>query len=300
MTFYLLQVEGEVALHGLESLTAPDFLGQILRILVASLAERCRLACACVLVGSGSHESKRCKFTPGVVAACSGHSGTYSNDRCKGRFFPCHIPAMQAAADELQRHAVAHAATTAAARSSDGLAWVPPVALLAACMRCEFMLSAGAGLCRVLGTDPSALAVVNRALQLLLHRLQQQGNAAETAGSTCTREADEDSQKGGKVLESECDILVPVLSCSEKRALQRVLHRCSGTAETSLDASSRSGVPPRDCVLPWPPFAEEYVFLLLPCASDGVQQKQQQKWRFYCREQHGDRAFAVAQERCFQ
>ena len=295
----LVQIEGEGALHGLESLTAPDLLGQLLRLLVASLAEQCRLACACVLASSRSQRSRRCIYTPGVAAAFFGDSSSI----CKGRLFPCHIPALQAAADDLQRHAVAHSARAAADAANDQLAWLPPLPLLAACMRCEFIFSAAAGLCRLCGTDPPALAIVNRALQLLLLRLQQQEQtaaAAAAAGSSSTEREDGKSLSERKLPEAECDILVPILSCSEKRALQKMLSRCHPESKTTSAATSAASAAPWEAVLPWPPFAQEFVLLLQPHTSEGKQQDlQQRKWAFYCRAQHSDSAFAVTGERCF-
>ncbi|OEH79812.1 hypothetical protein cyc_01415 [Cyclospora cayetanensis] len=241
-------VEGEMALHGLESLTAPDLLGHLLRILVASLSEQCRLACACVLAAAPFCDGgiRRCLYTPGVAAVCFERSGrgvhatNSTSTSCRGALFPCHIPALQAAVDDLQRHAIAHAATIPAAAFKDGSSWIPSVALLAACLRCL------------------------------------------------------EGWQAGECPDAECDILVPILSCSEKRALQHVLHRCSG----DLDCDSAMGTSddPWDVRLPWPPFAEEYIFLSQP-AETGAHEH---RGRFYCRKQHGDRAFAVAIERSFR
>ncbi|CDJ53107.1 hypothetical protein, conserved [Eimeria brunetti] len=292
--FFSSLVEGEGALHGLESLTATEVLGQLLRVLVASLVEQCRLACACVLVSSGSQESRCCTYSPGVAAAHFGHNSS----GCKGQLFPCHIPALQTAADDLQRHAIAHAAGAAPAAAEDGLAWLPPLALLAACMRCEYIFSAAVGLCRLVGTDPPALAVVNRALQLLLLRLHQQEEAAATAeASSSTFRGDNGDQAGRKLPEAECDILVPVLSCSEKWALQQMLSRCHGSTTNTAAATGGTPAPPWEAVLPWPPFAQEFIFVLEPHTSDWKQKEPQRKWAFYCREQHADRTFAAAGER---
>lgn len=301
-TLVLLQVEGEVALNGLESLTTPDVLSQLLRVLVSSLAEQCRLACACVFVPRATGGSKRCRYIPGVAAECLGRSSQHCSltpGKCRGRLFPCHIPALQAAADDLQRHAVAHATTASAAayRNADAaLAWVPPLELLAACMRCEYIFSAAAALCRVFGSEPPALAIVNRTLHQLLRQLQQQVEAAAAAGNN-EGQGGREGGKGSKLPEAECDILVPLLSCSEKQALQRMLVRFTGSSETSEGAAATAAAP-WDVSLPWPPFAQEYVFLLLSHAG-GAQQQPRQHWRFYFREQHGDRAFAVATERPF-
>ncbi|XP_026191950.1 LOW QUALITY PROTEIN: uncharacterized protein LOC34618429 [Cyclospora cayetanensis] len=295
------EVEGEMALHGLESLTAPDLLGHLLRILVASLSEQCRLACACVLAAAPSCDGgiRRCLYTPGVAAVCFERSGrgvhatNSTSTSCRGALFPCHIPALQAAVDDLQRHAIAHAATIPAAAFKDGSSWIPSVALLAACLRCEYMFSAAAGLCQVFGTDPAALPIVRRALQLLLQQLQQQEHAA-ARGTIEQRTTGLEGWQAGECPDAECDILVPILSCSEKRALQHVLHRCSG----DLDCDSAMGTSddPWDVRLPWPPFAEEYIFLSQP-AETGAHEH---RGRFYCRKQHGDRAFAVAIERSFR
>ncbi|CDJ28146.1 uncharacterized protein EMH_0014020 [Eimeria mitis] len=299
---FALQVEGEGALHGLESMTVTELLGQLLRVLVASLVEQCRLACACVLVGNGQ-ESTCCIYAPGVAAARFGRSSS----GCKGQWFPCHIPALQAAADDLQRHAIAHAAgasTAAAAAADDGLAWIPSLSLLAACMRCEFMFSAAVGLCRLVGTDPPSLAVVNRALQLLLLRLQQQEQAAAAevaaaAATSSTGRGDKETHAVRRLPEAECDILVPILSCSEKRALQQMLNRCHDEAKNTSAAAAATAAPPWEAVLPWPPFAQEFVLLLQPHTADGKQQDAQRQWAFYCREQHADRAFAVTGGRYF-
>ncbi|KAL8434905.1 hypothetical protein Efla_000716 [Eimeria flavescens] len=299
-SFFNCLVEGEVALHGLESLTAADVAGQCVRILVASLVEQCRLACACLFEAKRSSAIRRCLYTPGVAAECLTYRSSVlrrhlSAGKCRGLLFPCHLPAIQAVADDLQRHAIAHAARTTSARGKDNkLAWVPSLALLAACMRCEYLFSAAAALCRVLGTKLPALAIVNRTLDLLLQQLLQQEQVAAAAAATQEGGTDEES-RAHKPPEAEFDLLVPLLSCDEKRALQRMLLRYSGDT-SSPAAMEESAASPWDITLPWPPFAQEYVFLQL-AHKEGAQWQQ---WRFYCREQHGDRAFATVKERAFQ
>ncbi|KAL8454974.1 hypothetical protein Emag_001227 [Eimeria magna] len=301
LSFFNCVVEGEVALHGLESLSTPDVLGQLLRILVASLVEQCRLACACLFDPSGSTGIRRCLYTPGVAAECLTQKSStirrhLASGKCRGRLFPCHLPALQASADDLQRHAIAHVAAAApAGTGEDALVWVPSLNLLAACMRCEFMFSAAAALCRVFGSKPAALLMVNRTLHQLYQQLLQHERIAAAAISSgksgCHGECQADN-----VPEAECDLLLPLLSCSEKLALQQMLQRYSGDTGISL-ALRESGASPWDARLPWPPFAQEYAYLLL---SHAEASKRGQRWRFYCREQHGDRALAIVRERSFQ
>ncbi|KAL8269436.1 hypothetical protein Esti_006626 [Eimeria stiedai] len=266
-SFFNCLVEGEVALHGLESLSTPDVVGQMLRILVASLVEQCRLACACLFDPNRSNGIRRCLYTPGVAAECLTQKSStirrhLAAGKCRGRLFPCHLPALQASADDLQRHAIAHvAAATAAGARDDALAWVPSLELLAACMRCEYMFSAAAALCRVFGSKPAALLIVNRTLhQLLQQLLQHEGVAA--AGASSRRSGCHEECHADKVPEAECDLLLPLESCSEKQALQRMLLRYSG-GTGAPNAVQESAASPWNARLPWPPFAQEYVYMLL-------------------------------------
>ncbi|KAL8428511.1 hypothetical protein ACSSS7_007176 [Eimeria intestinalis] len=299
-SFFNCLVEGEVALHGLESLSTPDVAGQLLRVLVASLVEQCRLACACLFDPGRSNGIRRCLYTPGVAAECLTQKSStirrhLAAGKCRGRLFPCHLLALQASADDLQRHAIAHVGAAAGAGASENaLSWVPSLELLAACLRCEYMFSAAAALCRVFGTKPAALLIVNRTLHQLLRQLLQQERIAAAAASSHRSGCHEECQ-ADNVPEAEGDLLLPLLSCSEKQALQRMLLRYSG-GRRSPDEARESAASPWDARLPWPPFAQEYVYLHL---SHTEIPKRGQRWRFYCREQHGDRALATVRERNF-
>ncbi|CBZ52794.1 hypothetical protein NCLIV_025820 [Neospora caninum Liverpool] len=133
------RVEGEMALHYLESISAVDLLQQLLCCLLTGAVEAWTTACACSLldaaVGTSSLSAERCASTAAArdLACLAGCRHFLSPDSPRGlpsptsspcTGLPCGLPALRSSVVELQRQAVLQVALAASSSgdASSGLA----------------------------------------------------------------------------------------------------------------------------------------------------------------------------------